>query len=96
MKKVLIGLLLLAAASAQAQHRSFHYYNHYHSRGPDPFMWVFPTIVGGVVGYEIARQQQQVVIQQSTPIVVQNQTCTPWTEVQNADGTITRTRTCTN
>ena len=96
MKKIITGLLMLVAVSAHAQHRH-HHFHHPHMVRVDPYMWVLPTIVGGVVGYEIARQQhQQVVIQQSIPVVVQNQTCTPWTEVQNADGTITRTRTCTN
>jgi len=41
--------------------------------------------------------QQPVIIQQQQPVVVQpqNQSCSPWTETQNPDGTITRTRTCT-
>jgi hypothetical protein len=37
-------------------------------------------------------QQPQVVIQQQP--VIQSQNCTPWTETQHPDGTITRTRTC--
>jgi hypothetical protein len=36
--------------------------------------------------------QSQVIIQnQPAPL---GQVCTPWTETQNSDGTITRTRTC--
>ena len=49
---------------------------------------------------EIARNQPPVVVQQP-PVVVQQPTvtvqpvnCSPWTETQNPDGTITRTRTC--
>ena len=63
--------------------------------------WMVPTIVGGAIVYEVARQQpvyvQQPVIVQQQPVVVesQNQSCSPWTETQNPDGTVTRTRTCT-
>lgn len=81
-----------------AQH---HHYHHGHwgrgSRGD--WAWVAPTLIGGVIGYEIARNQSPVIVQQ--PIVVQQpmatplqQNCSPWTETQSPDGTITRTRTC--
>jgi hypothetical protein len=64
---------------------------------------MIPTIIGGAIVYEAARQQpvyvqqQPVIIQQQPSVVVQpqNQSCSPWTETQNPDGTITRTRTCT-
>jgi hypothetical protein len=56
-----------------------------------------PALIGGAIIYEAARQQPPVIVQQQpvlvTPPPVQN--CTPWTEVQSSDGTITRTRTCT-
>jgi hypothetical protein len=60
-----------------------------------------PTIIGGAIVYEVARQQpvyvQQPVFVQQQPVVLepQNQSCSPWTETQNPDGTVTRTRTCT-
>lgn len=95
MKKLLVFVGAFVAFNAAAQHRPFHYHPHYHRA--DPFIWVAPTIIGGVIGYEIARQQtQQVVIQQPPQVIIQGQNCTPWTEVQNPDGSITRTRTCTN
>jgi hypothetical protein len=99
MKKILLSLSLLAiAGSAMAQHHHHGYgHNHGYYRGPGYGWWVAP-IVTGVIGYEIARQQQvivqQPVIVQNPPVQVQGQTCTPWTETQNSDGTITRTRTC--
>jgi hypothetical protein len=60
--------------------------------------WVAPVIVGSVIGYEISRAS---VVVQPTPtvvqlpvVVVQGQNCSPWTQIQNADGSITSTRTC--
>jgi hypothetical protein len=98
MKKILAVVLLTASASAMAQH---HHHGHWHHRGgPSPWVWVAPTIIGGVIGYEIAKNQPPVIVQQP-PVVVQQPTvtvqpvnCSPWTEIQNPDGTITRTRTC--
>lgn len=97
MKKILLALSLLAlTGSAMAQHYHGHGLRHHgHYRGPGIGWWVAPVVVGAI-GYELGRQQ--VVVQQ--PIVVQNppptpgQVCTPWTETQQPDGTITRTRTC--
>jgi hypothetical protein len=97
MKKVLLALSLLAVTgSATAQHYHGHGFRHHgHYRGPSVGWWVAPVVVGAI-GYELGRQQ--VIVQQ--PVVVQNppptigQVCTPWTETQNSDGTITRTRTC--
>lgn len=95
MKKVILALALLTSASAFAQHHGHHGHGHWH-RGNNGWVWVAPTIIGGIIGYEIARNQPPVVVQQ--PVIVQNlptvQQCSPWTEIQNPDGTITRTRTC--
>ena len=61
--------------------------------------WVAPAVVGGVIGYTIARppvyQQPAPVIIQQQPVIVQSQSCSPWTQIQNPDGTVTMTRTCT-
>ena len=59
--------------------------------GGNGWMWVVPAIVGGVIVYEVNRQPppQTIIIQQSV-----EPNCSPWTEIQNPDGTITRTRTC--
>jgi hypothetical protein len=79
---------------AFAQH---HGYGHGHWRyGGGGWNWVVPAIVSGAIVYEVTRPP---VVVQQPPVVIQNppqpiQNCSPWTEVQNADGTITRTRTC--
>lgn len=100
MKKLLVLVLLAISTASFAGPYNHHGHWHHHG-GPNPWVWIGPTIVGGVIGYEIARSQQPVIIQQppvilqQPPVVVQNQSCSPWTEIQNPDGTITRTRTCT-
>lgn len=107
MKKVLAVLLTLAAVPAMAQHWHGHGFRHhghhgYYYGGGINSNWVAPLVIGGFVGAAIAnnRRQETVVIQQPvivqpTPTVLQNPTCTPWTETYSSDGTITRTRTCT-
>lgn len=95
-KLILAVAPLLVSAPAFAQwHHHHHYYGGY--RGG----WVAP-VLGGVIGYEIARSQQHVIVQQQ-PVVVQNppvvyqprENCTAWVETQHPDGTVSRTRTCT-
>jgi hypothetical protein len=95
MKKTLLALLLVSG-SAMAQHHD--YYRHQHhghwQRGGPGWVWVAPTIIGGVIGYEIARNQPPVVVQ-PPPVIVQRQTvCTEWKEIQQPDGVIYRERTC--
>lgn len=64
MKYFVALCIALFAVTASAQH--------HHYRGPglryDGAGWVFPIIVGGVIGYEISRNQQQ---QQPAPVIVQ-------------------------
>lgn len=98
MKKLITLILLTLSASAMAQHYHGHGFRHHgHYRGPGIGWWVAPVVVGAI-GYELGRQQTVVV--QQPQVVVQNppvsvgQICTPWTETQQPDGTITRTRTC--
>ena len=106
MKKLLIasliGLGTLTSVSAQAHGYGPHGYWRPHPGGG--WGWVAPVVVGGVIGYELTRppvytqppvvvQQPPVVIQQN-PVVVQGQNCSPWTQIQNPDGSITTTRTC--
>lgn len=101
MKKILAVVLLTLSPLVFAHGPNGNYRPYYH--GPNHMWWVAPTVVG-IVGYEIGRQQaQQPVIVQQPPVVVQqlpgqvygtSPNCSPWTEVQNANGTITRTRTC--
>lgn len=101
MKKLLAVLLLTVSASAMAQH-GFRHYHHGGYYGGYGYGWVAPTIIGGVIGYEIARTQSPIIVQQ--PVIVQQQPtinygqtqiCTEWKEVQTSDGKIYRERTCT-
>ena len=104
MKQIIALILLTVSASVMAQPGLRYYHHHGYYAGPN-YGWVAPTIIGGVIGYEIARNQSPVVVQQ--PVIVQSapvppatvyygqtQICSEWTEVQQADGTIARTRTC--
>ena len=101
MKKFLAVLLLtLASVPVMAQHYHGGYRHHghpvYYGGGGG---WIAPLIIGGVVGAAIANRplttQTETVVVQPQPIIIQHQqNCTPWTETQNPDGTITRTRTC--
>ena len=104
MKQLIALLFLTVSVSAIAQPGFRHYHHHGYYPGPN-YSWVAPTIIGGVIGYEIARNyppmivQQPVVIQQAPmpPATVyygQSQQCSEWVEVQQSDGTVTRTRTC--
>jgi len=100
MKKLLLIVMLCISGSAIAQHN--HHHGHWQrGHGGSGWNWVAPIILGGVIGYEISRNQPPVIVQQPLPIIVRQeysfhqQNCSPWTEIQNSDGTITRTRTCT-
>ena len=94
MKKILILVSLLVSTSVFA-------HGHWEYRGGS-WGWVAPAVVGGVIGYELARPpvyapapvvvQQPVIVQQ--PVVTPQQICSPWTQIQNTDGSITTTRTC--
>lgn len=65
MQKGLIALLLLFSSSAFAQHFHHHHHRHGgHRHGGWHYNWIGPTIIGGVIGYEIARSQQPIIIQQ--------------------------------
>ena len=102
MKKFLAILLLtLVSVPALAQHWNHghrhhgqaRYYGHYSHNN-----WVAPLIIGGVVGAAIASRplttQTETVISQPQSVIVKQENCTPWTETQQPDGTIVRTRTC--
>jgi len=97
MKKLLAILLfaLSVPAFAQHHHRHNHHFRH-HSWHPN-YGWVIPTIIGGVITYEIVKNQNPppVVVQQ--PVIIQQpqQVCTEWKEIQQPDGKIYRERTCT-
>jgi hypothetical protein len=100
MKKLIALVLLTISTTAIAgpYGHNGHGHWHHHSR-PGPWVWVAPAVIGGMIGYEISRnqpvvvQQQPVIVQQ--PVVVQQQNCSPWTEIQMPDGRIYKERTCT-
>jgi hypothetical protein len=97
MKRVLaVAVLTLATMPAMAHWQHHGGYRGYYGGG---WGWVAPAIIGGAVVYGVTRPetvivQQPPIVVQNPPVIVQNQNCTPWTETQNPDGTITRTRTC--
>lgn len=104
MKTLLAIILLTVGASTMAQahhggHHSGHHGGHWQRGFNGGWNWAVPAIIGGVLAYEISRNQPPVIVQ-TPPVILQQQlpvaqpNCSPWTEIQNPDGTITRTRTC--
>jgi hypothetical protein len=96
MKKILVALSLLALTStSMAQYYHVHGYH-----GPRVIYrdnWVAPAVGAFIIGAAVneihnRRVQSQVIIQ--NPPTTYGQVCTPWTETQHPDGSITRTRTC--
>lgn len=71
-KYIATFILAVSAMSANAGgHGHFHKYHSGFGWG-----WVAPTIIGGVVGYEIAKSQQPTIVQPTVvqpPVVVQTQ-----------------------
>jgi len=97
MKRLLAIVLLVASTSVFAHDFSRHGYWRHDGRGS--WGWVAPAVIGGVIVYETTRPPVYVsppppVVIQQQPVVVQGQNCSPWTQVQNPDGTVTTTRTC--
>ena len=97
MKKILLVLLFISTAAFA--HGPYGPYGHGHGywapSSANGWTWLAPAVVGGVIGYQIAKPQQQVIVQQvPPPIVVQQESCSPWTEIMNPDGSTTVTRTC--
>ena len=104
MKKLITAFVLsagLGSCAVPASAQGFHHHGYYRGYNGG---WVAPAIIGGVIGYELSRPryyeppvvvQQPVIVQQPVYSVTPQPNCTVWTETQHADGTITRTRTCT-
>mgnify|MGYP003352033269 CR=1 FL=1 len=93
----LLSILILTASVSGMAHGP-HYHGYWRHNGGNQWGWVAPVVIGGAIGYELARPpvvvQQPPVILQQPPVVVQQQNCSPWTEIRNPDGTVTVTRTC--
>lgn len=100
MKKLFITLLLAGATlPVLAQHNHGHR-GHWARSHHGGWHWMVPAIIGGAVVYNSTRHdpviiQQPVIIQPPVQVPYAYNNCTPWTETQHSDGTITRTRTCT-
>jgi hypothetical protein len=98
MKKILVALSLLAlTGTSMAQHYHGHGFRHHGPRVIYRDNWIAPAVGALIIGAAINEAhnrhiQTQVVIQ--NPPTLLGQVCTLWTETQNSDGTITRTRTC--
>lgn len=102
MKKIIAALgILLVSSSVMAQHRHYHtppkpHYQHSHRNN---YNWVAPAVIGGLIGYGIYQQQvtpPPVVMHEMHPsYVYQPRQCGPWVTQRNYDGTVTRSRTCT-
>ena len=94
--KKLTAILLLVLSNSVWAHGPYRHHPVYPSRHYD---WMVPTIIGGFVGYGIARSQQPPMVVANPPVIVttppSGQYCSPWTETRNLDGSITLTRTCT-
>ena len=104
MKRLLALILLVTSVSAMAHGP---YRHGYHGGWGYHHNWVAPALVGGVIGYELARPPvytQPVIV--NPPVVVsqpvmtqpyvagQPLNCSPWTEIRNPDGSTTTQRTC--
>jgi hypothetical protein len=69
----LLTLASLTLVSGVSQANPNHYYPHHHRHGhSNPYGWVAPLVIGGVVGYAITRPQT-VVIQPPPPNIYQPQ-----------------------
>jgi hypothetical protein len=65
MNKLLCVVLLAVSGFANAdgpggfRHREWHHQPRYESRND----WIGPALIGGIIGYEISRQNQPVIVQ---------------------------------
>lgn len=65
MKKTLTAILLSLVAISSASACCYRgYHGGYHSGG-----WIGPAVVGGVIGYELSRPRETVIVQQPSVIV---------------------------
>ena len=100
MKKLLaVALLTLVTIPAMAQHHHHGHHGYWQRGYSGGWNWVVPAVIGGAIVYGATRPetvvvQQPPIVVQNPSVIMQNQNCSPWTETQNPDGTITRTRTC--
>lgn len=68
LQTITLASLIMVSGASQANP----YYHHHHRGYYNPYGWVAPLVIGGVVGYVITRPQP-VVIQQPQPSIYQPQ-----------------------
>jgi len=77
-------------------HRHGHHGGHHNQHRPN-YNWG-PVIGGAILGAVVYDIYNRPVIVQQPPVVYTEQApvqqCGPWTKVHNANGTVTRSRTC--
>ena len=69
LQTITLASLIMVSGASQANP----YYHHHHRGYYDPYGWVAPLVIGGVVGYVITRPQPVVIQQQPQPSIYQPQ-----------------------
>jgi hypothetical protein len=69
LQTITLASLIMVSGASQANP----YYHHRHRGYYDPYGWVAPLVIGGVVGYVITRPQPVVIQQQPQPSIYQPQ-----------------------
>lgn len=99
---LLLSLLMVTSAQAQHRHHPHDHLRHHRIHHPHHgWVWVVPTVVGGVVAYELAKQQrelellrqQQELNRLREPIILPPLKCSQWLE-REINGQIVRERIC--
>jgi hypothetical protein len=105
MKKIIIGIAAALVTSTPVQADAWHHgYGGYRNYGYRPYGWVAPAVIGGAIGYSLARPwypptpvyaPAPVYVEQAPAVLPAPQpVCSEWIEVRGADGTITQQRVC--
>jgi hypothetical protein len=107
MKKLLLSFLVVCAGMgacvANADAHGYYRGGYWHGGCWGCGAWVAPAVIGGVIGYELAKPPVYTVppvvvptppvVYTQPPVVVQPN-CSAWTEIRNPDGTVTTQRVC--
>jgi len=67
LQTITLASLIMVSGASQANP----YYHHHHRGYYNPYGWVAPLVIGGVVGYAITRPQPVVIQQQPQPSIYQ-------------------------
>ena len=71
LQTITLASLIMVSGASQANP---YYHHHHHHRGYyNPYGWVAPLVIGGVVGYVITRPQPAVIQQHPQPSIYQPQ-----------------------